>query len=304
MATRGRTDISIGRKKEICEYKDKNPSATQGDIAVIFQKQWGISIARRTVGDILKRKADWESTEGYQLKTKRTKKPKFDELEQALSLWFSSMEAKKAIITDAILVGKAKEFASRLGCEDFKASNGWLSRFKNRRGISCRTLHGEASSVDPIVVSSGREDLKRLLSQYSPKDVYNIDETGLFFCMPPSRSLTTGPQHGTKQYKDRITIAFCTNADGSDKVKPFVIGKSAKPRCFRDFSPSTYVRYANNQKAWMTSYLFGEWLVSFDNSMKQKGRNVLLLMDNVASHFPDVQLENVRLHYLPPNTTS
>ena len=54
----------------------------------------------------------------------------------------------------------------------------------------------------------------------------------------------------------------------------------------------------------MTSYLFGEWLVSFDNSMKQKGRNVLLLMDNVASHFPDVQLENVRLHYLPPNTTS
>ena len=71
MATRGRTDISIGRKKEICEYKDKNPSATQGDIAVIFQKIWGISIARRTVGDILKRKADWESTEGGNWKRER-----------------------------------------------------------------------------------------------------------------------------------------------------------------------------------------------------------------------------------------
>ena len=38
--------------------------------------------------------------------------------------------------------------------------------------------------------------------------------------------------------------------------------------------------------------------------MREKGRKVLLLMDNVASHHPDVELQNVCLHYLPPNTTS
>ena len=48
----------------------------------------------------------------HQLKTKQAKKPKFEELERALGLWFASMEAKKVIVTDAILVTKAKEFTS------------------------------------------------------------------------------------------------------------------------------------------------------------------------------------------------
>ena len=43
-----------------------------------------------------------------------------------------------------------------------------------------------------------------------------------------------------------------------------------------------------NQKAWMTRYLFSEWLYQFDRHIKQKkNRPVLLLMDNVASHFPE-----------------
>ena len=38
--------------------------------------------------------------------------------------------------------------------------------------------------------------------------------------------------------------------------------------------------------------------------MANKGQKVLLLLDNVSSHFPDIELRSVRLHYLPPNTTS
>ena len=271
MSSRGGAEISIARKREICQYKEENPGATQGDIAAVFQRKWKTTIAQGTVGDILKRKLDWEATDAHQLNTKRAKKPKFDELERALGMWFASMEAKKAIITDAVLVVKAREFASRLNSpeNDFKGSNGWLSRFKQRRGIASRKLHGEASSVDSTAVNTGRANLKTLLAEYSMRDVYNIDETGLFYQMPPSRSLTTGPQNGTKQYKDRVTIALCCNADGTDKLKPFVIGKSAKPRCFSNFSPGNYVRYANYRKAWMTSYLFGEWLHAFDDRVWQ-----------------------------------
>ena len=55
----------------------------------------------------------------------------------------------------------------------------------------------------------------------------------------------------------------------------------------------------------MTGFLFTEWLHSFDQHIKQKKNyRVLLFMDNVASHFPDVTLECVELDYLPPNTTS
>ena len=67
MASQGRTDISIVQKKELCQYKEENPGATQGDIATVFQRKW-IPIAR-TVGDILKRNANWDTSNTYQLKT-------------------------------------------------------------------------------------------------------------------------------------------------------------------------------------------------------------------------------------------
>ena len=302
---RSRTDLTILQKKAICEYKDKNSKATQESIADHFSRQFGTSIARRTIGNILEKKNEWLSVDAHHLKCKRSRKPKFALVEEALATWFGTMQAKKAVVTDAILIGKGKEFADRLDCTDFVPNGGWLSRFKTRNGISLRALHGESASVNVEVVSTARSELKRVLKQYQLCDIYNVDETGLFYRMPPSKSLSKGPRHGTKQFKDRITVELCTNADGSDFIKPMVVGKSANPRCFKDFSADVYVQYEHNNKAWMTRYLFAEWLHRFNRHIKQKKkRPVLLLLDNVATHFPDVQLEYVTLHYLPPNTTS
>ena len=55
----------------------------------------------------------------------------------------------------------------------------------------------------------------------------------------------------------------------------------------------------------MTGHLFSEWLYHFDRHIKQKkNRPVLLLLDKVASHFLEVELECVKPFHLPPNTTS
>ena len=105
-----------------------------------------------------------------------------------------------------------------------------FQRFKARNDISLRNLHGESASANDDVASTSRMSLQAVLSKYYPCDVYNIDETGLFFRMPPSESLTSGPRHGTKQFKDRITVALCTNVDVSDRMKPWVIGKRMKPQ--------------------------------------------------------------------------
>jgi len=39
--------------------------------------------------------------------------------------------------------------------------------------------------------------------------------------MPPGKTLSAGPTHGTKRYKDRVTLMFCCNATGTDKKKVF-----------------------------------------------------------------------------------
>ena len=98
--------------------------------------------------------------------------------------------------------------------------------------------------------------------------------------------------------------------DGTDKRKPIVIGKAAKPRAFRYFRPESYVTYLSNKKAWMTSILFQEFLADFNQEMKKAGRNVLLLLDNAKSHIEptdgngESKLTNIKIHFLPPKTTS
>ena len=202
MACKRRTDLTILQKKEICDYKDTYAKATHDLLAEHFTCKWGMPIARRTVGNILQRKADWTTVEVHQFKAKRSRNPKFAVLEETLTMWFATMQAKKAIISNAILIAKGKEFAERLHCTEFATSGGWLNRFKSRHGISLRTLHGEAASVDVSVVSAARSTLKDVLSKYEPANIYNV-EMGLFCRMPPRKSLAQGPLHGTKQFKDR-----------------------------------------------------------------------------------------------------
>ena len=87
-----------------------------------------------------------------------------------------------------------------------------------------------------------------------------------------------------------------------EKYQPLIIGKSAKPRCFKPESLS--VMYRNNKKAWMNSYLFEEWLKKLNKKMKSQNRNILLFIDNAPSHHPHLTLSNVKLAFFPPNTTS
>ena len=51
------------------------------------------------------------------------------------------------------------------------------------------------------------------------------------------------------------------------------------------------------------SVLFKEWLVQLDNCMGLKERKLCMVIDNCPAH-PTVELENIELVFLPPNTTS
>jgi hypothetical protein len=54
---------------------------------------------------------------------------------------------------------------------------------------------------------------------------------------------------------------------GTDKKKLLVIGKSAKPRCFKGLKmDSLLVEYYANKNALMTSKIFKKWLMRWDGS--------------------------------------
>lgn len=65
---------------------------------------------------------------------------------------------------------------------------------------------------------------------------------------------------GIKMAKERITVLLCVGATG-EKMKPLVIGRSEKPRCFQRIDIRNLgVSYTFNKKAWMTSAIFTDWL--------------------------------------------
>ena len=139
---------------------------------------------------------------------------------------------------------------------------------------------------------------------YEPRDIYNMDETGLFYRTLPDRTLSIKGDEckGGKKSKDRITVSLCVNMVG-DFEKPLVIGRAAVPRCMKNVKhlPVTW-RY--NRKAWMTTELFKEWITDFNKKMRKARRQVVLLLDNAPSHPKDLNLSNVKLVFLPANTTS
>ena len=173
MSTKRRTDLTVAQKREIYAYKEVNQKFTQDTIAKHpLLHKWEVKIARRTVGNILERRSERTAIECHNTKAKRAKKPRFAVLEEALVMWFTTMQAKKAIITNSILIEKGKQYAEKLNCEHFSPSGGWLSRFKSRLSISLRNLHGEAASVDVSGVATAQMTLREVLSEYSPANTY------------------------------------------------------------------------------------------------------------------------------------
>ena len=188
----------------------------------------------------------------------------------------------------------------------FTASSGWLTRFKNRYGIKFKTICGEGGKVREEDCSNWNNViLPEILDTYSPDDIYNADETALFYKMLPHKTMAMRGDKciGGKSSIDRLSILVASNSSGSDKLELLVIGKSVKPRCFKNVKnlPCTYKA---NKKAWMTTRIFDEWLVKLDKKMYLCNRKIALIIDNCTSHKCLSELKAIKLYFLPPNTTS
>ena len=134
----------------------------------------------------------------------------------------------RAPVSGPVLQQYARKVALDLdGQYDFKASNEWLNRFRSRYSIKFRAISGEAATVDSDTVVDWKDRLPSITKDYKPRDIYNCDETGLFFKLMPDRSLLLDGEvcKGDKRSKERYTVLLCANWTGTDKLKPVVIGK-------------------------------------------------------------------------------
>jgi len=145
--------------------------------------------------DILKESEKWLALklESYEASLKRQTKLNFPQIEDALSFWVEKAIDNNITISGELLVQKAHNFATLLDVQDFKGSNGWVAGFKKRHNIECYMRHGEAASAPLEDLDDMRKNIQNILKDYSPNDIFNVDETGLYWKMEPNRTLSTGP---------------------------------------------------------------------------------------------------------------
>jgi hypothetical protein len=250
---------------------------------------------------------------------KRKRVGKDEEVEEALKRWFTrAVESSNVKITGRLLRRKAEDLARQMGKENFVATEGWLSRWKKRENIvyNKSSLHGEhgadeaddqpadqtvswcnAELIESPTEASASSWLTQVwlpsISQYSPSDVYNATETGLYY-----RALPELDSFNSSSYEDRVTVLCCASMTG-EKEELVVIGRSRASTCFANVKKLP-VTYYSDQNAWMTSDIFDDWLLKWDHELR---RSVLLLVSSCNAHHSSVSgnLEHIKVIHVPAN---
>ncbi|KAL4134922.1 hypothetical protein QTP88_006604 [Uroleucon formosanum] len=132
--------------------------------------------------------------------------------------WFNRVGNKKVPISGPIIQAKALEVSGEIEWDDFKASSGWLESFKVLHNIVFKSICGQSTYINLTIL----------------QNIFNADEISLFYCALPDKTFSYRGEScsGGKIVKEHLTVLLCVRIY-KEKLKPLVIGKSVKPRCFK-----------------------------------------------------------------------
>ena len=234
-----RNYLTLNKKVELIKYTQKNPGVSVRALGEMFD------CAKTQVGKILKSKESlltmYESNaSGSRVHNSMTQRPsEFEEVNKSFYQWYILSCSKNIYPGGSQLKEKAKVIAECLGKSTFKGSRGWLDKWKKRYNVKQLKVNGESADVREETVDSWKKGLPEIVKGYAKEDIWNMDETGVFWQTLPDRSFGQKGKncYGGKKSKKRVTVAFFVSAAGTEE-KPILIWKSENPKCLRNFEKS------------------------------------------------------------------
>ncbi|RHY26383.1 hypothetical protein DYB32_007666 [Aphanomyces invadans] len=205
----------------------EHPTYTYSQLAARGADKFNLASTptKGTIGNVLQRNATLSLRADN--KTQSINRPvELPAVEESLLQWVLRCEELGVCLNGELTRKQALANCDQLNIPTSKRpafAKGWLYKFQVKHGLTSKLQHGEATSVSPVLVTEGREEMKAVTSGYSADNTYNMDETAYFYCLSPHRSITRHRQPGTKKSMKRISVALTTNAAGSDVVNPLFI---------------------------------------------------------------------------------
>ncbi len=169
----------------LCNHKKRNPTLSQAELQHWLKSEHNIDVSQPTISQTLKCSVELlKRDEDPNIQSKRQRTIKFPTMEETLTEWILANQERIPISGDLIKENAAKILdCLHPGHELFEFSNGWLEAFKLHHGIKSFRRFGESGFVDMNAVNLALPGICQLLDQYAWKDIYNMDEIGLFFRM-------------------------------------------------------------------------------------------------------------------------
>uniref|UniRef100_A0A182UPG1 HTH CENPB-type domain-containing protein n=1 Tax=Anopheles merus TaxID=30066 RepID=A0A182UPG1_ANOME len=324
-----RIKIPIEVKKEIIEKRERGVSVVE------LAREYNRNTS--TICCILKNREQLKASTVSRGVSRHSRSKLIDDVERLLLIWIDGRQRKGEQLTQSIICEKAKRIygdivaggagqastATGTANETFKASNGWLERFKERTGIHSIFRQGKTSRAANDFVAAFNKLVRT--EGFLPQQIFHCVETGLFCRQGASGTVQQAAEQKctpSAPVQGRLTLLLCANASGDLKIKPLLVSHTSSngpPRAFQSNSahPNPLdVLWRADKQALVSGDMFAEWISgafmpSVTNYLQESklplrallvvdsayGRCVETLADNLSRAVPLLKVQ-----VLPPNT--
>ena len=246
-----------------------------------------------------------------------------EELDLAVLNYLLDERAEGRPVFNGDLMSKAREVAHGIEGIDpnFKASTGWLKRWKKRNHIGIRKGTNEAQKLPEDYAQQIKDFVqqirrKRLQNDYTDHNIGNMDQTQCRFDMPAA---WTNDVRGDREVriaggpgvKKGFTVALSGRADGT-KSPAYIVLKEPTgripPRTFRLLTIPRNVKVVATRNGWMTGPTMVDWVRQVWGANDDDVRR-LVILDQARIHTMQTTKDTLDAHdtdvvYVPAGCTS
>ena len=232
-------------------------------------------------------------------------KPMSEDLDFSVLEYLEEERAKGLPVCNDDLKAKGRLVAREMGMNDFKASDGWLRRWKKRNFVGIRRGTNEAQKIpedyaDKISEFQREIIAKRREHDYADHAIGNMDQTMARFDMAPSttnnvrneRNIRIATGGGSKK---GFTVALAARADGT-KLPAYCVLKEPSgripPRVMANLVVPHNIRLAASKNGWMTGELMQDWVQRCWGGNQDDVRR-LLILDQARIHTMPATVEKI-----------
>uniref|UniRef100_A0A3Q3B6A0 HTH psq-type domain-containing protein n=1 Tax=Kryptolebias marmoratus TaxID=37003 RepID=A0A3Q3B6A0_KRYMA len=142
---------------------------------------------------------EWESGTRSDLKYVKKRKTVYEDLNTALWDWFCTARSKDLPVSGRLLQVSRPSFF-----------------------FFVSVLSGESVEIPAEVVEDWSKQLPELIKDHALSDIYNADETGLYYRALPKCSMVVkgDPRKGLKTAKERLTVLLACSVTGDKLNEP------------------------------------------------------------------------------------